>query len=632
MAFTPKITDHPEIPSAVLVSTPDGGRITVPRDRLPQLGLAASGATAQNMSTPEPMMSVSAPVTEATLQRTTPSVSDVGPSMSMAPAPAENMSMVNASYASDAPKEQETQLYQQPQRQPTAQELLIDELQSGYKRVAGTKAFDPVKYDASQKAVRAGQTTQVQGAREFDPGAVEQYQQWEKEAFETGVKASQMQAENDVATQKIAAEENAKLLAKQAEEQKAMEDSYNSRVASLQDEAKAIGAKQVDPKRVFSSMGTFQKLMLVAASGLSGYATKGQKNVALEQMEATIDRDVRAQEQQLQNSKSNVDNALSRLSQEWGSILAGKAALRVEQREALKHRLGAIAAETGQQAAMVKAQAAIQALDAQQAKDFETLRVASMGETTTATQARFMAPRAATAGGLVRKSLKERAADLQTAQKIEQGDISNEEGTLKNIERRKSLSGEVPSEVEAKNIPHAREQLGKGLAEVANLRTNVEQIMSRAGITVDKDGNAVHGSIPGVGIGYSVLEKYPVIGKELAAVAASAFGGKDGAVIRNQAMEALTYKIKEASGAAFSKDEAALHALALGQGLLQGEDAFAQALVNFQRSLDEKEASLRAGAGIAASRSYDASKQVVDAERDYARSGVRGAYRGTVAK
>lgn len=547
MAFQPSIIDHPEIPGAALISTPDGGRITVPRDRLPQLGLAAAGATAQ-MQQPNNAEEFAAKWGSQPVQST---MASDAPAPPMQPRIQQQGDM-----AVPADSQQgQARPYQEVQRPPTGQDITLDELRSNYKYSGGTPGFDPSRYDASQKTVRSGQTTQVQGAREFDPGAVEQYQQWEKEAFETGVKASQMQAQNDAAVQKIAAEENAKMLAQQENEQRAMEDRYNSRMASLQEEAKAIGSKEIDPKRAFSNMGTFQKLMLVAASGLSGYATKGQKNVALEQMEATIDRDIRAQEQQLQNSKSTVDNALGRLSQEWGSIQAGKAALRVEQREALKQRLGALAAETGQQAAMVKAQAAIQALDAQQAKDFETLRVASLGETTTATQARFMAPRAATGGGMVRKSLKERAADLQTAQSIERGDISNDEGQLKNIEKRADLQGMSPAkakEIDSQVVAYSErrkafdetDELVKRFAADNNLKIN------------DKGDLEVPDEIAGFSTAANVAKNYPVpvIGPTIGGKIADTLTSQKG-LDNQQAINAIVGKAVYAQMGAANTDQ-----------------------------------------------------------------------------
>jgi proline racemase len=70
----------------------------------------------------------------------------------------------------------------------------------------------------------------------------------------------------------------------------------------------------------------------------------------------------------------------------------------------------------------------------------------------------------------------------------------------------------------------------------------------------------------------------------------------------------------------------------LGQAALAGEDTFAQAMVNFRKSLDEKEQSLRAGAGLSASRAYDAAKGQLKDEARFSKAGIVGKYEGTVSK
>lgn len=647
--YQPTVIDHPEIPGAAIVTAPDGSRLTVDKSRLPGLGLAQAGAV--SMNSPQSTQGFGGPMRpDAGYEPITAEqlasaqvVSGQRPAVS-APNARPTVTASQADLAGQyLPKPAEPQQPQQEQKQassqdseseqkyvPTNRDRLLQELDSPYKRVGGSAGFDPRAYDASLAPVRRAQTTQVSGARDFDPAAVEQYQEKEREAAQLKSQADVIQANNEYQTQKAMADEVGKLTAIQEADQRAAEDNYNSKMQGLQDEAKKVAAREVDPKRVFKDMNTWQKVGFVLASALSGYANKGQRNPIMEQMDAQIAQDIRSQELQIQNSKGVTDNALARLSQEWGSIQAGKSALRVQQYEAAKQRVQLQAAAVGTAQAQVRAEAMTKALEAQQFKEFENLRVASMGETSTATQAALMAPKKAAAGGLVMKSLSERVKDAEAAQKIVGSDIEQRGKNLQNYEKIQTLQGGVPSEVEAKNLPQAREHLGKGLAEVAGLRTNVDQIMSRGGITMDKNGNAVHKGIPGIGYGYNFIES--LVGKNATDALASVTGGTDAAVIRSQAQEALTNKIKEASGAAFSEQEAERHAKALGLALSQGEDAFAQAIVNFRKALDEKESSLRAGAGVAASRSYDAAKRQLEEDRDYGRTGIRGAYTGTVPK
>lgn len=498
----------------------------------------------------------------------------------------------------------------------------------------GRAAYDPNAVVAKQVPVPVSRQTQVQGAKPYDESEYWTPQANEANAQRIKGEADVLAANTDLQIQRSAQMEMQSLQQQQAAKLKADEDNYNERMASLNEEAAAVARKEINPDRVFQNMGTGQKLMFALAGAFSGYATQGQRNPAAEYISHMIDVDVRAQEHAISRQQGNVDNALSRLSQQWGSIEAGRSALKVQQAEVMKQKLATMVAESGTKRAVANAKIAQASLDAIQQRELLTLRDAARGSVTTAETAQMQVPIAGQAGGY------RMPTDAEVEKRIarEQGlrakgqDIIG--GGLKNEATAAELRGEIPSDRQMKadeQISQRQEHLGKSMSEVANLRTNVDQIISRAGITEDEKGNAHHKGIPGVGMGYNVVSKIPVFGNELASLAANA-AGADSAVVRNQAMEALTYKIKDASGAAFSEAEAQRHAQALGQGMLAGEDTFAQAVVNFRKALDEKEQSLRAGAGLPASRGYDAAKGQLQREAAYSKSGIRGKYQGTVSK
>jgi len=501
----------------------------------------------------------------------------------------------------------------------------------------GRAAYDPKKVIANQVAVPTGVQTQVTGAKPFDRDAHEDAQAKEREAQQLKADADMLAASNDARTQQALSSELQGIHADQQAKQKAAEDRYNAGMIQLTEDAKRVATKEFKPDRIFENMSVLQKLLFAVSAGLNGHATRGQSNNTLDMMQNLMAADINAQQNQINREQGQADNALSRLSQQWGSIEAGRAALKVQQLEVVKQKLGAQAAEIGTARAKANADAQAKLLEAQQQRELAVLQSAARGQVTETTVAQMQVPIKGTAGGLRAPTEAEIDKRIAREQALRKGGGEIIGAGLKNEAQAAELRGDIPSDKQLKmdeNISQRQEHLGKALSEIANLRTNVDTVMSKGGITEDEQGYAKHNEIPGVGWQYNLIEHTPfgaVFGKELSGLAAS-LAGKDSAIVRNQAMEALTYKIKDASGAAFSEAEAARHAQALGQAMLAGENAFAQAMVNFRKSLDEKEQSLRAGAGIPASRRFDAAKNQLKDEAKLSKAGIVGKYEGTVSK
>ena len=498
----------------------------------------------------------------------------------------------------------------------------------------GRAAYDPNKEIATQVAVPTGVQTQTTGAKPFDKDVYLEAQTKEREAQQAKADADMLAASNDAATQRAMAHELQGIQSDQQAKQQAAEDRYNSNMLQLTGDAQKVAMKETKPDRVFENMSGLSKMLFAISAGLNGYATQGKSNATLDMMQNMMAADINAQQNQINREQGQADNALSRLSHQWGSLEAGRSALKVQQLEVIKQKLGAQAAEIGTARAKANADAQAKLLEAQQMRELAVLQNAARGQTTETTVSQMRTPISGAAGGLrapTEAEIDKRITREQTLRKSGQDIVG---GGLKNEAAAAELNGAIPNDKQMKldeNIAQRQEHLGKSLSEIANLRTNVDTVISKGGITEDEQGYAKHNGIPGIGMWYNALEKIPVFGKELASLAANA-AGKDSSIVRNQSMEALTYKIQEASGAAFSEAEAARHAQALGQAALAGEDTFAQAMVNFRKSLDEKEQSLRAGAGLSASRAYDAAKGQLKDEARFSKAGIVGKYEGTVSK
>ncbi len=488
-------------PGAARVSFNDGSQMTVPKSSLPpQLQLQNSGATAQNMSV-DPGMSRT--------DEAPPVPPPTGPSMtygsgqSIGPSNAGEFGTKWGSepVAQPAPVQPATQPAPPQMQAPMSYtQALLAELRSPTKRVPGSPAFDPQKEASRRSPVPVSQTVQSAHARAYDPAALQDAQEKEQKALEMQAEGNMLQANAKLQADRVMHTEVSNLYRQQQAEQAARETDFYSKQQALDDDAKAVAAREIDPNRVFKNMSIFQSLGLAIAAGLKGYATQGRDNSVMDSLMHRMDADIRAQEHDIANSKGRVDNALYRLSQQFGSIQAGKAALKDQQLSVIMAKNTATASEIGTAVAKSNADAANMKLQAEQAKLREQRWSEAQGQTSTTTAAAMMSPRAATAAHDVTKPLAERVKNNASADKIEEDAATREGKQLANLEKRGELTGAIPGKASAEITKYGEDRL-----KTEGAKELVQRFMDANGIKKGSDGTWQSSKSQMAGIGPSNL-------------------------------------------------------------------------------------------------------------------------------
>jgi hypothetical protein len=629
------VEPHPAIPGASLVRFRDGSTIPAPSSIASKFDpkLAASGATAQNAT---PVNDQGDPAKWFAPEQSRPDPQPVATDAlppNMTPAPSFPEPPTFAAVQPQAP------LRQAPMTADPDTGLPLPVLQRIYspRYVSGTSGYDPAKDDASRKAVRESQTEQRSGVQAWDEEARTNNLINQRMAIQSDAEAKSLAAQSELQAQHLYAADIHRQAQEERARQQALEDSWRGEQYRLDAEAKAVASREVDPGRIFRSGGTaFSMIGLAVAAALKGYATSGRDSSVADQVQRMIERDVSAQESDMTRQKGRVDNALARNAQRYGSIEAGRSALRAQQAQAALARFNVMRLDLGQNAQNAQIEADRQKLESMVYDNFEQLKSLAMGTTTTAVASAMKSPHAATSGywrnpndnevaqGISQwQGIQGRGADIMGKRLTNEGkDLDNE------FTRTRGMTPEQAAKAD-ESMRTRVEHLGKGQAELSGMRNQVDQVISLAGITEDKDGTAHHKGIPGVGVGYNLAAANPLLsyllgGKETAKAFIADFIDPRGGRIRRAGSELLTAKIKDASGAVFSDAEAERHATALGQGLSQGEDAFAQAVVDFRRALTKKELELKAGAGTDAVEQYRRDKAALSSEDAELMSAVRG--------
>jgi hypothetical protein len=553
---------HPSIPGASLIRFEDGSTMTKPAG----LSLMNSGATAQNMSMPEQNASY-APA---------PVVQDVQPQMNV---PAGGMSMPQPNRSVGQPQTTAPlppPAVPQQQFVPSAYDKLEADALSLYEYKPGSKGYGAE--DAAKRfPVKMAQVQSRQGMKEFDPDAVRKYQQLEFEAARTSTLADVSLAESRAKVAMGVRQEQDAILQQQQLRQMQQEQDYQAKLGSLSDEAKQVADQQIKPDRIFDNMSTWGKLGLALAAGFGGAANPHGQNQIMNMVDNMIAQDVRAQEKSLMMKEGRVDNALGRLAAQWGSLQAGRTALTAMQYDAALKRGEAMVESLTSDAARARGESTLMALQAKQMQLFEQLRVESYGQTIQEDRNQYMDPKAAVAGGMRLKSVDKRLAQALGWGKVEKTQIGNTTGELKNIGIREGLMNprRVPKPAELTTMRHLSDKLG----ELQALDSDYDRMFEKSGISVNDRGEAVlkNGEVPGIGPLTNRVGR--VLGEDVAQRLANARDGADASEVRRVALDALMNKIKAQSGAAFKDSELDVQRHILGQGLAQGPQQFANALV-----------------------------------------------------
>jgi hypothetical protein len=497
-------------PGAARITYEDGTSQTMPRNRLPpELQLQNAGAMAQNMSMPEPQapMVSTGPANpgEFSAKWESPQVQDVQPQMTQGQKVQYLQQM-----AAPIPIATPARYVAPPTPAPMSpRDAEIARLESPYRRVAGTAAFDPKVEAARRSAVPVSQTVQTSSARAYDPAAVVDWQEKERKALELKSEADMLQASSEVQAKELMHTEVSNLYRQQQAEVQRAEQDFAEKQQGLESEAKAIASREVDPNRAFKNMSVFQILGLSIAAGLKGYATQGRDNSIMDSLMHRMDADIRAQEFDIQNAKGRTENALFRMSQQFGSLQAGKAALKDLQMSVMKSEIASKTAGVGTAIAKANGDAMMARIDAEQGKLREQRWSEAQGQATVQTSVAMMSPRAAKSGGLVLKGDSERLKGFESADKLRENQASTEGKQLANLEKRNEIiSGKPTNATQQKAQQYDQDNVtkyGKERAELLDTINTSRKFIELNGIKKDENGNWVKtNGIAGVGFGTSV--------------------------------------------------------------------------------------------------------------------------------
>jgi hypothetical protein len=238
----------------------------------------------------------------------------------------------------------------------------------------------------------------ISGANEAAYGDVQKIEEARIEAAHQQSIAEKLQANanlDNAQAASIAARQNAEAAtAEQAEREAAWQQKWDQ----LQEQTSPENNK-VDPNRFFSRVGVLGSILAVVGSiyeakgAALGHTQNPQTVMRL------IDNDIRTQQLELMQKGQAANNQLSRLSQQWGSIDAGRQALKVLQLQATEAESRNVAAQTSDPARKAQIDAQTAALDAQTAAESAKLKAIYGGQQTATQQSAVVYPRKATGGG-----------------------------------------------------------------------------------------------------------------------------------------------------------------------------------------------------------------------------------------
>lgn len=269
----------------------------------------------------------------------------------------------------------------------------------------GHAAFDPNKYNQSLGVVRTGQQTVTDKGHPVDEDQLNRVQNLQLEAADKLAQASNIKADAERMQAAQVAMGTAAQADQQARELQAREADWKARYNTYTQQVDEANKTPVDRNRWFKNQGLAGKIALVLGSIIQGGAMGYNKQSGPTAVERYIDQDIAEQQREIAAKRGGAENALARMSQEWGSLEAGRAALKIAQQKTLDTQLEAMAQYrlTPAQKAAVEGQRA--QLAESMAREEMTLRAAAEGTSRVVESGQYMAPQKAQGGG-VRYNLK----------------------------------------------------------------------------------------------------------------------------------------------------------------------------------------------------------------------------------
>lgn len=389
-------------------------------------------------------------------------------------------------------------------------------------------------------------------------------------------------------------QELAQIHAARQEQQRATELEYSALQEQTLREVRESANEEVDQGRLFDNKNAFARFAMILSVAASSYASKGTDGGIVMQF---IKNDIDSQQARINNRRKNADNALTRLSQRFGSVEAGRKALEASQLELATQRFQEMGAKFGTERARLVAEKATAETMARTQDALNEVRQSFIGKRSIETADRFrdpIAPVAGTPGRFGPPTVQEALALLNGY-----ADVKNKflQAGKTEAEANKLAAEAMQAQTGGGIAPEKRAALlaDLGTKDSGNqaILTTMDQVLRDTGITF-KDGKPVMppGGIPGFGEGLT--------GKVLSVTPNMTPQAREVHRTITRFIEAL---IRKESGAAIGPDETRKRA----ENILGSETAesFLKRMGYAAEEVINAKASLRAGYGAVVDE-YDA--------------------------
>ena len=268
--------------------------------------------------------------------------------------------------------------------------------------VPGRPAMTP-GIEANQFFWRTQGQRSLEGARPIDEPRWGHVQKLAGQAVEAQARAqlAEGQATQDVATAQATAAQQ--LHQQMQAEQATREQQYQAQHQQLLSELDSASKSTPDQNRWFKEHGATGTIFAILGSMAQGYVQGLHGQVGPSMLERFINQDVNQQNMDLERRGAAAKNKLADLSQQWGSVEAGRAALRSSQLRLADAQLNQVAASAREPATKARVEAMKADLQRQIAESDFNLRQAAQGTSKVTQAGQYVQPTAARAGGVVTK-------------------------------------------------------------------------------------------------------------------------------------------------------------------------------------------------------------------------------------
>jgi hypothetical protein len=452
-------------------------------------------------------------------------------------------------------------------------------LLASIKRSPGTPGVTQAQLQQNATQGVSTPTSQVNSFSGASPEALDKLQEAADarvEAIHNQSIAEKLQANanlDNASAQAVAARQIAE---NQAFEQQSRDAEWQTKWQQFQ-EQNGPENNQVDPNRFFSRAGVLGSIMAIVGSMFEAKAAALGHTQNPQTLMRLIDNDIRAQQLDLMQKGQSANNKFAQLSREYGSVEAGRAALKTAELQAVETKLRETAAQTNDPAlkAHIDAQAAqASAAVGESAAQFR----AAHEQVATQQQSAVMYPQKARGGGVS----VDYGKYLAGREKIAEGQRADQK-----LNQEKGGVGEQSDSGRA-------ERLGGKLAELQQVMAATENYYKSVGLEMDpKTGK------------YKQTGDHPLFGAATSlghSISPEAWHSADAQEAEARKRIAVEAYGRSQSGAAISESELKNfdHQIAGTSG--KGAAAAANA---FRETMLKKIQTLRAGAGPGATQKYD---------------------------